>query len=68
MKTYAVELIGEIGVTAHVVAESPERAKEIAWINDDPRAGESVVYQQGMTCYDDGLAIGEVHEVATASV
>ena len=68
MKTYAVELSGHLLVTAHVVAESPERAAEIAWINDDPRPGESVVYQQEMTCYDDGLAVGEPHEVATASV
>lgn len=66
MKTYAVDLHGHLQVTAHVVAESPERAAEIAWINDDPRPGESVVYQQEMSCHDNGPEIGEVWEVTEA--
>ena len=57
MKTYAVELVGLLKVTAHVRAESPERATEIAW-NGEQRPGESVEYQQRMQCLEFRRTVG----------
>ena len=63
MKTYAVVLHGHIEVVADVVAESRERAAEIAWHTDEYRPGESVVYQQEMTCYDGAPEVSLVYEL-----
>jgi len=40
----------------------------MAWMNEDPPPGESVVYQQGMTCYDDGPEVLDVYEAETIRI
>jgi hypothetical protein len=50
-------------VTAHVTAETPERAAEIAW-NGERVEGEFVEYQQEMSCFDpDGPEVAAVFDL-----
>jgi hypothetical protein len=75
-KTYAMELTGQITVTARVMADSPERAAEIvsngelveweslAWLGEhirDPK--EMGVYQHFMDCFEDGPTVRAVRQL-----
>lgn len=64
MRTYEVELVGLLKVTAHVTADSAQRAAEIAW-NAEMAPGESVEYQQHMECFDtDGPTVASVWDLS----